>query len=127
MFGGMPAYQVSNVKYSGSVMPVLKKITQLGLPHPIGILFSYMIGFFIFSLCLRIDPWIALIGSIAYGLSSYFIIIIEAGHNTKALAIAYLPPLLGGIIAVFRGRLILGAILTTIFLGLELSEKGSLY
>jgi len=120
MFSGMPAYQVSNVRYSGDVMPLLKEITQLGLPHPIGILFAYMIGFFIFALCLRINPWLALIGGIAYGFSSYFIIIIEAGHNTKALAIAYLPPLIGGIIATLRGRVLVGFLVTVIFLALEL-------
>ena len=123
MFSGMPAYQVSNVRYSGNIMPVLKEVTHLGLPHPIGILFAYMIGFFIFALCLRINPWVALIGAIAYGFSSYFIIIIEAGHNTKALAIAYLPPLIGGIIATLRGRVLFGFIVTTIFAALELSSN----
>ena len=120
MFAGMPSYQVSKVKYSGSVMPFLTDLTQLWLPHPIGILFAYMLGFFIFSLALRIDPLTSLIGAIAYGFSSYFIIIIEAGHNTKALALAYLPPMIGGIITILRGRLLIGALLTVIFLGLEL-------
>ena len=120
MFAGMPSYQVSKVKYSGSIMPFLSDLTQLWLPHPIGILFAYMIGFFIFSLALRIDPLTSLIGAIAYAFSSYFIIIIEAGHNTKALALAYLPPMIGGIISILRGRLWIGALLTVIFLALEL-------
>jgi len=120
MFAGMPAYQVSNVRYQGNIMPLLKDATQLWLPHPIGVLFAYMIGFFIFSLALRIDPLTALIGSIAYAFSSYFIIIIEAGHNTKALALAYLPPMIGGIVAVLRGRVLIGVLLTVVFLGLEL-------
>lgn len=120
MFAGMPSYQVTKVNYSGNIMPFLMDLTLLWNHNPIGILFAYMLGFFIFSLSLRIDPLTSLIGAIAYGFSSYFIIIIEAGHNTKALALAYLPPMIGGVISILRGRYWVGALITVVFLGLEL-------
>lgn len=119
MFGGMPAYQVST-RYPGNFAQYFNKFIKLGLPHPIGILFAYMIGFFIFSLSLKINPWISIVGAIAYGFSSYFIIILEAGHNTKAMAIAYVPPMLAGFISMYRGREVLGFLLIAVFLGLEL-------
>ncbi len=120
MFSGMPAYQVSTVRYSGNILDVFHKIMTLGFPYPIGLLFLYLIGFYILLLCLRINPWIAIIGAIAFAFSSYFIIIIEAGHTSKAFAIAYMAPLLGGIISLLRGRVWLGLVLTSIFMGLEL-------
>ena len=119
MFSGMPTFQVST-EFSNNWLQYLGKLITKGLPHPVGIVFAYMIGFFIFSLSLRINPWISAIGAIAYGFSSYFIIILEAGHNTKALAIAYVPPMLAGLILMYRGKELLGFILTAIFVGLEL-------
>ncbi len=120
MFSGMPAYQVSNVKYTGNIIAFFHQILQLGSPHPIGILILYMIGFYILLLCLRINPYLAIVGAIAFAFSSYFIVIIEAGHNSKAFAIAYVPPLLGGIIATLRGNWKIGILVTSIFMGLEL-------
>ena len=119
MFSGMPAFQVS-VLFPSNLAMYLNDIIKLGLPGPVAVLFAYMIGFFIFGLSLRINPWVAMVGAIAYGFSSYFIIILEVGHNTKAMALAYLPPMLAGIITLYRGKEILGFILTVIFLGLEL-------
>ncbi len=120
MFSGMPAYQVSTVRYSGNILNLLHKIMTLGFPYPIGLLFLYMIGFYILLLSMKIDPWLSIIGALAFAFSSYFIIIIDAGHTSKAFAIAYMPPLLGGIISILRGRLLIGALLTTVFMGLEL-------
>jgi len=120
MFGGMPAYQVSTVRYSGNILDGLHKMMTLGFPYPIGVLFLYLIGFYILLLSMKIDPWLSIIGAIAFAFSSYFIIIIDAGHTSKAFAIAYMPPLLGGIISILRGRLLVGALLTSVFMGLEL-------
>ena len=119
MFSGMPTFQVST-EFPGNLLQYVSKAITGGIPHPIGIVFAYMIGFFIFSLSLRISPLISIVGAIAYGFSSYFIIILEAGHNTKALAIAYVPPMLAGLITMYRGKELLGFVLTAIFVGLEL-------
>lgn len=119
MFGGMPAYQIS-VQYHNNYMKYVDKILQLGMPHPIGYVFLYFVGFYILLLCLRVNPWVAAVGALAYGFSSYFFIILEAGHNTKAHAIAYMAPLLGGILIALRRNLLLGGGLTALFAALEL-------
>ncbi|HEY1038243.1 MAG TPA: hypothetical protein VGF30_02510, partial [Bacteroidia bacterium] len=119
MFGGMPAYQIS-VLYPNNWLKQIDKVFLLGLPHPAGLVFLYFMGFFILLLCLKIDPWLAIVGALAYGFSSYFFIILEAGHNSKAHAIGYMAPLLGSIILTLRGKRILGASLTALFTGLEL-------
>lgn len=118
-FGGMPAYQIS-VRYNNNLMKYVDNVLQLGMPHPIGYVFIYFIGFYILLLCLRVNPWVAVIGSLAYGFSSYFFIILEVGHNTKAHAIGYMAPLLGSVILTLRRNWVLGAGLTALFTALEL-------
>ena len=122
MFGGMPAYQISTL-YPGNWLSKLDAAFKLYLPHPGGYLFLYCLGFFILLLCLEVNVWLALIGGIAYGLSSYFLIIIQAGHNSKANALGYLPALLGGIILLFRGRHWLGLAVTALFTAMELNAN----
>lgn len=122
MFGGMPAYQVSTL-YPGNWLGHIDKLFHLYLPHPSGYIFLCFVGFFILLLCLEINPWLALLGSLAYGFSSYFFIIIEAGHNSKANAIGYLAPLLGGIILLMRGKNWLGFAVTALFMALELNAN----
>lgn len=119
MFGGMPAYQIS-VQYNNNLMKYVDNIFQLGLPFPISYVFLYFIGFYILLMCLRVNPWIAIVASLAYGFSSFFFIILEVGHNTQAHAIAYAAPLLGAILLVLRGNLWLGGGLTALFSALEL-------
>ena len=119
MFSGMPAYMTS-VKFKGNQVTIIDKILQLGLPHPANYLFLYFIGFFILLLTLRLNPWLSLIGAIGFALASYNIIIIEAGHNTKAHAIAYMAPVMAGIILAYRGKYLLGGAVAALFLALEL-------
>jgi len=119
MFGGMPAYQIS-VRYKGNVLRYLDQIMQLYLPQPAGMLFLYMIGFFILLLVLKVDKWLAIAGAVAFAFSSYLFIIFEAGHNSKAHAIGYMAPVLAGIILTYRGRYLAGGIMAAIFLSLEL-------
>lgn len=119
MFGGMPAYQIST-KYPNNLVAYFDKLFMLFLPHPAGYVFLYMIGFFILLLAMRIDPWLAIGGSLAFALSSYFFIILNAGHNSKAQAIGYMAPVIAGVILAYRGKYILGACLTALFLSLEL-------
>ncbi len=119
MFGGMPAYQIS-VKYKGNLIQYIDDIFRLGLPHPAGLVFLYMIGFFILLIVLKVDPWLSIAGAIAFGFSSYFFIILEAGHNSKAHAIGYMAPVIAGVILTYRGKYILGGLLTLLFLALEI-------
>jgi hypothetical protein len=122
MFGGMPAYQIS-VKYSSNLLGFFDNIFTLGLPHPANYVFLYFLGFFILLLVLGVNPWLAIAGSIGFAFSSYFFCIFEAGHNSKAHAIAYVAPVLAGIILTFRKKYIWGGILTSLFLSLELKAN----
>jgi len=119
MFGGMPAYQIS-VEYKANLVRFIDDAFKLGLPHPAGLIFLYFIGFLILMLVLGIDPWLGIAGAIAFAFSSYFFIIFEAGHNSKAHAIGYMAPALAGIILAYRGKYLAGGILTALFLSLEL-------
>jgi len=119
MFGGMPAYQIS-VKYPNNILIHIDKALQLGFPRPIGVLFLYFLGFYILMLSMKLDYKLAFLASIAFGLSSYFLIILEAGHNTKAHAISYMAPTIAGMLWCFRGKRLLGFFLTFLFLGLQI-------
>jgi hypothetical protein len=122
MFGGMPAYQIS-VLYKNNISRYFHKVLTMGLPRPADMIFLYFIGFYILLLVLRINPWLAILGAIAFAFSSYHFIIIEAGHNSKAVAIAYMAPVLAGIIVALRGHLLKGGLLTAIFLGLQINAN----
>jgi uncharacterized membrane protein YjjP (DUF1212 family) len=119
MFGGMPAWQIS-VEYKDNLFRYVDKILRLGLPSSAGYVFLYFLGFFILLLVLRVDPWLSIVGAIAFALSSYFFIILGAGHTSKAHAIGYMAPVLAGIILTFRGKLWKGGLLTAIALTLEI-------
>ncbi|MFZ4463887.1 MAG: YfhO family protein [Bacteroidales bacterium] len=124
MFGGMPAWQIS-VVYNGNLIRYLKQVIELGLPYPANAVFVYFLGFFILLLVMGVDPWVSLAGAIAFGLSSYFFIIIGAGHTSKAHAIGYMAPVIAGIVLAYKGNYLKGALLTSIALALEI-EAGHL-
>jgi hypothetical protein len=119
MFGGMPAYQIT-VEYTGNFLRFLDKIFTLWLPVPANYFFLLMAGFYFLLITMRIDYKVALLGAVGFAFSSYFILFVVTGHNSKAHAIAYMAPVIAGIIITYRGRLLLGAALTAIFLSLEL-------
>ena len=119
MFGGMPAYQIS-VIYQHVLVKHIDKAFQLGIPYPISLVFLYFLGFFILLLTLRLNVWHAVLGAVAFAFSSYFFIIIEAGHNSKAHAIGYMAPVLAGILLTFRGKYLWGGAMTALFLSLQL-------
>jgi len=119
MFGGMPAWQIS-VQYKDNLVRYVDKILTLGLPSPVNLVFLYFLGFFILMLVLRINPWVGLAGSLAFALSSYFFIILGAGHTSKAHAIGYMAPVLAGIILTYRGKYWMGVLLTALALALEI-------
>lgn len=111
MFGGMPSYQISGQTPANKLRNKLETISHLGLVGdnaPIGILIAYLIGFFIMLICFDVNPWISIAGAIALTLSSYFMLIIPAGHITKANAICCLAPMIGGFYAIFRNRYWIG-------------------
>ncbi len=122
MFGGMPAYQIS-VLYPSNLIQYVNKVLTLGIPNPANYVFLYFLGFYLLLLVLRIDWRLAALGALAFGLSSYFFIIIEAGHNTKAEAIGYMAPVLAGIILTYRGRFLIGGALTALAMALEINAN----
>ncbi|MDA3891062.1 MAG: hypothetical protein PF517_05285, partial [Salinivirgaceae bacterium] len=96
MFGGMPAYQISTI-YPNNWVKKIDRFIKLDLPRPVNYVFFYFAGFFILLIVLGVNPWLAIVGSLGFAFSSYFFIILEAGHNSKANAIAYMAPVLAGI------------------------------
>jgi hypothetical protein len=122
MFGGMPAYQIS-VVHGSNVFRYIDEVFRLGLPRPVGTLFLCMIGFYIFALCLRVNPWLSIAGGLAFGLATVNILYLGAGHTGKVHAIAYMAPTLGALILAYRGKVWLGAALFALFLGLNISAN----
>lgn len=119
MFGGMPAYQIS-VVYKGNILRFLDRAFQLYLPQPASMVVLYMLGFWLMLLVLKVDKWLALAGAFAFGFSSYFFLILEVGHNSKAHAIGYMAPVVAAVILAYQGKYLWGGILAAIFLSLEL-------
>ena len=119
MFGGMPAWNIG-VKQNSNLMTYVQKIIGLGFPSPIMSVFISMLGFFILLLVLECKIWVSFIGALAYGFTSYLFIVIGAGHNTKAVAMAYMAPVIAGIIMTYKGKYLWGAVLTAISLALEI-------
>lgn len=121
MFSGMPAYMISAV-YKGNKLTILEKFLRLGAT-PFNFLFLYLIGFYLLLLAFRVNPWLAIAGAIAFAFSSYNFVILAAGHNTKAIAIGYMAPVIAGIVVSFRGYKYLGAILTAVALSLQIKAN----
>ena len=119
MFGGMPSYHI-NVDYQAKDMYTFKQMMELYTPDPVKFLILYMLGFYILLISLRVNPWLSIAGAIAYAFSTYFVIIIGAGHLWKVNALAFIPPALAGILLVLRGKYLWGGLLATLFLIMEL-------
>ncbi|BAV94913.1 YfhO family protein [Ichthyobacterium seriolicida] len=125
MFGGMPTYQfggVSNydlISYMGIKFVMKNSI----IPYPASIIFMYFLCFYILLLCLNFNYKTALLGALSYGLSSYLLIIIDAGHISKALAIAYIPLVVAGTCCVFDKKYIKGFLLLSIGGGLQINSN----
>lgn len=117
-FGGMPTFQ------SGALYPnnFIKKIDRLirFLPRPADYLFLYFIGFFVLLKCFKVDTLLAFFGSLAFGFSTYLIIILGVGHNSKAHAIGYMPLVLSGVLLVYNNKYIKGGLLFCVTMALEL-------
>ncbi len=121
MFGGMPAYQIS--MRNPNVINTVKNYILKLIPRPIGYMFFLMAGFYIMLLCFRVDFKIAIIGAIAFGLSSYNILYLVGGHNTKIHAISFIPPIIGSIYYGYRRNYFTGSALLAIFVCLHISAN----
>ena len=119
MFGGMPTYQIGSYKYpSPSVDIPYDRITHLGFVGLLALFMGYFIGFFILMRAFKINEWLSIVGSIALTLSTYFMLIIPAGHNAKVTAIAFLAPIIGGFYLIYQKKYGWGAALTLIYTSL---------
>ncbi|MCO6478728.1 MAG: YfhO family protein [Phaeodactylibacter sp.] len=119
MFGGMPTYQINTVS-AGNNLKVLDSISSLFINAPIGRFFAAMLGFYILMVVLGANQWLAVIGGIAFGLTTNTLILYEAGHLTKVKSISYLPLVAAGLMLAFRRRYLLGGILFAVGLGLNI-------
>ena len=120
-FGGMPSYQLSTY-YPNDYVKKLDSVIRF-LPRPADYLFLYFLGFFVLLMVLKFDWKLAMVGSLAFGFSTYFIIIIGVGHNAKAHAIGYMPMVMAGILLIFQSKYLKGFLLTTITMALEINAS----
>lgn len=123
LFSGMPTFQISPSYPSGSLYKWINSVMSLGLPSPSSLIAMMMVGFFILLLAMRMRWYVALIGAIAYGFSSYFIIIIGAGHIWKFVTLAYIPPTIAGVILCYRGRYLSGGALAALFAMMQIASN----
>ncbi len=119
LFCGMPTYQMSPAYDSADVLTHVENAYHLWLPEYVWFVFAYLLGFYILLRALNFRQSLAVLGSIVWAFSSYFFIIIAAGHFWKVMALAYLPPMIAGVVLAYRGRLLWGFLLTALFSGLE--------
>lgn len=123
LFSGMPNFQISPDYPSNRLFTWINTVMGLGLPSPANLLAMMMLGFFILLMAMRMRWWIALIGAVAYGLSSYFVILIAAGHIWKFATLAYIPPTIAGIVLCYRGRYLAGAAVAALFAMMQISAN----
>lgn len=120
-FGGMPTYQLG-AHYPHNYIKKIDGVIRF-LPRPADYLFLYFIGFYILMCSLKINPLKAFFGALAFGLSTYLVIILGAGHNAKAHAIAYMPMVVAGVMLVFQRRYVVGGLLTLLAAALEINAN----
>ena len=118
-FGGMPAWNISVVPKGNLTEPFYQAL-KIGMPQSLGSVFICMLGFFLLLLVLDCGFWISFIGAIAYGFTSYLFIVIGAGHNAKAMAMAYMAPVIAGVLLTYKGKYLWGWLLTAFALAFEI-------
>ena len=123
LFGGMPNFQIAPTYPANKALQWINGAFGLWLPAPSNLLMAMMIGFFIMALCMGFSWSYALFGALAWGFSSYFIIIIGAGHIWKFITLAYIPPTIGGIALCYRGKYLPGLAMTALFGALQLQSN----
>lgn len=120
MFGGMPTIQISTL-YSGNIFQTILISYQRSLGSPAAIFLMHLIGFYILALCLRLRPIVGFIGAVAFAFSSYELIILQAGHNSKAMTVAFMAPVIGSFLWAYRQNWKWGALMSAIFMSFELA------
>ncbi|WP_028912744.1 YfhO family protein [Prevotella sp. MA2016] len=123
LFGGMPTYQMAPSYKSTDKLSMMTKIYHLFLPENVWYVFAYLLGFYILLRAFDFRQHLAALGSIVWAFSTYFLIIIAAGHIWKVWALAYLPPLIAGLVLAYRGRYLWGFVLTAIFTAFEINAN----
>ena len=118
-FGGMPAWNISILTKSNLTTPIYQAL-RIGMPQSLGSVFICMLGFFVLLLVLDCSLWVSFIGAIAYGFTSYLFIVIGAGHNAKAMAMAYMAPVIAGVLLAYKGKYLWGSLLTAFALAFEI-------
>ena len=118
-FGGMPTWNIYVSPKANLTNPIYKGLS-LGFPHPIGSVFICMLGFFVLLLVLDCGFWISFVGAIAYGFTSYLFIVIGAGHNAKAMAMAFMAPVIAGVLLTYKGKYLWGGLLAAFALAFEI-------
>ncbi|WP_289733406.1 hypothetical protein [Paramuribaculum intestinale] len=123
LFSGMPTFQIAPSYPSSALISWVNTLMGLGLPSPANLVAMMMIGFFILLLSMKMRWYVALTGAIAYGFSSYFIIIIGAGHIWKFVTLAYVPPTIAGVLLCYRGRYLSGGAMTAFFAMMQIASN----
>ena len=114
-FSGMPTYQISPTYSSSEVLDGLKDVYGLGTSGVIGYVFLYLLGFYILMRAFNFKVWLAALGAVVWAFSSYFFIIIAAGHIWKVMTLAFIPPTIGGLVLCYRRKYLLGGVVTALF------------
>ncbi|SFW27550.1 membrane protein YfhO [Prevotellaceae bacterium HUN156] len=120
LFGGMPTYQMAPSYNSTNLLAKVETAYHLGLPENVWYVFVYLLGFYILLRAFDFRQYLAALGSVIWAFSSYFFIIIAAGHIWKVMALAYLPPMIAGVVLAYRGKYLWGMLVTALFAALEI-------
>ena len=123
LFGGMPTYQIAPAYNSGKVLDQVANAYHLWLPDYVWYLFAYLLGFYILLRAFNFRQHLAALGSIVWAFSTYFLIIIAAGHYWKVMALAYLPPMIAGMVLAYKGKYLWAFVVTAIFAALEVQAN----
>ncbi|MCI7399036.1 MAG: YfhO family protein [Prevotella sp.] len=123
LFGGMPTYQIAPAYNSGKVLDQVANAYHLWLPDYVWYLFAYLLGFYILLRAFDFRQCLAALGSIVWAFSTYFLIIIAAGHYWKVMALAYLPPMIAGMVLAYKGKYLWAFVVTAIFAALEVQAN----
>lgn len=123
LFGGMPTYQIAPAYNSGKVLDQVANAYHLWLPDYVWYLFAYLLGFYILLRAFDFRQYLAALGAIVWAFSTYFLIIIAAGHYWKVMALAYLPPMIAGMVLAYKGKYLWAFVVTAIFAALEVQAN----
>jgi hypothetical protein len=121
LFCGMPAYLISTIYHGNLIRQVDRFLRLPGMP--LSVVFLAMAGFYLLLVFFGVNPWLSVTGALAYGFSSFLFQVLAAGHNTQAIALAYFAPMIGGVYLAYRHHAIKGAIVTSVFLALEIQAN----